>query len=73
MTIMTDTISLTIGNQDFTFTEISDSLWVVETYGDYHKEQARLIADELACGCGTRWDYVPAVKALWMARGRNEK
>ena len=37
-------------------TEVSDALWGVETFGDYHHEAARQIADELASGYGTRWD-----------------
>lgn len=39
-------------------TEVSDSLWGVETWGDYHEEQARLMADELASGFGVSWDRV---------------
>lgn len=37
-------------------TEVSDSLWCVETRGDYHHERARLMADELASGYGVSWD-----------------
>lgn len=39
-------------------TEVEDALWGVETFGDYHHETARQIADELAHGYGTRWDEV---------------
>lgn len=38
-------------------TEVSDSLWGVETFGDHHENEARTIADELAHGLGTRWDF----------------
>lgn len=36
-------------------TEVSDSLWGVETYNDHHEAEARAIADELASGMYTRW------------------
>jgi hypothetical protein len=36
-------------------TEVSESLWCVETRDDYHHEEARLLAGELACGYGVRW------------------
>lgn len=39
-------------------TEVSESLWGVETWNDYHEEQARLLADELARGFGVSWDFV---------------
>lgn len=39
-------------------TEVKDSLWSVETCGDGHYEQARLLADELAGGYGTSWGEV---------------
>lgn len=39
-------------------TEVSDSLWCVETFGDNHENEARTIADELAHGYGTRWGEV---------------
>lgn len=39
-------------------TEVSDSLWGVETSGDNHENEARVMADELAHGYGTRWGEV---------------
>ncbi|MDC8987012.1 hypothetical protein [Pseudomonas aeruginosa] len=36
-------------------TEVSDSLWGVETLHDFHHETARQLADELAHGYGVRW------------------
>ncbi|MCQ4311727.1 hypothetical protein NAV33_07435 [Pseudomonas stutzeri] len=39
-------------------TEVSDSLWCVETFGDYHEVQARTLADELLGGYGVSWDQV---------------
>lgn len=39
-------------------TEVSDSLWCVETFGDQHEITARELADELAHGYGTRWGEV---------------
>lgn len=39
-------------------TEVTDSLWCVETFGDYHEVQARIIADELAGGYGVSWGEV---------------
>ncbi|MDP5500313.1 hypothetical protein P3775_18370 [Pseudomonas aeruginosa] len=36
-------------------TEVSDSLWGVETLHDFHHETARQLADELAQGYGVRW------------------
>ena len=38
--------------------EVSDSIWRVETFGDYHEETARVLADELASGYGTRWGEI---------------
>ncbi len=39
-------------------TEVSDSLWCVETLKDYHEEVARQLVDELAHGFGVSWDRV---------------
>lgn len=39
-------------------TEVTDSLWAVETYHDFHLETAKQLADELAHGMGTRWEEV---------------
>lgn len=39
-------------------TEVTDSLWCVETFGDHHHEQARIMADELAGGYGVSWGEV---------------
>lgn len=39
-------------------TEVSDSLWGVETFGDYHKTEARTMADELLGGYGVSWGEV---------------
>lgn len=39
-------------------TEVSESLWGVESRGDYHHEQARILADDLAGGYGVRWGEV---------------
>ena len=61
-------VIVTLLDEDGEETSISDSLWSVETLGDYHHEQARLIADELACGFGVRWDRKPVTKEqyVWM-------
>lgn len=42
--------------------------WGVETRGDYHHEQARLLADDLARGFGVRWDKQTVCKEqyVWM-------
>lgn len=39
-------------------TEVSDTIWGIETLNDHHHEQARLIADELARGYGVSWDRI---------------
>lgn len=39
-------------------TEVSDAIWGIETLGDSHHEQARLIADELARGYGVTWGRI---------------
>lgn len=61
-------VTVTLLDEDGEETSISDSLWSVETLGDYHHEQARLIADELARGFGVRWDRRPVTKEqyVWM-------
>ena len=41
-------------------TEVSDSLWSVESRDDYAETVARELADELAHGYGTRWGEVTA-------------
>ena len=52
-------IIVTLLDDDGNETEISDSLWgVCDSDSDYVAEEARLIADELAHGMGTRWDFV---------------
>lgn len=38
-------------------TDISDSIWGTETFGDYHHETARQIADDLAGGYGTKFGF----------------
>lgn len=37
--------------------EVTDSLWGVETYNDYHRDQARELAENLARGVGSEWDF----------------
>lgn len=51
-------VIVTLLDDDGEKTDVSDSLWGVETYGDNHHAEARTIADELAHGMGTRWDFV---------------
>lgn len=39
-------------------TEVTDSLWGVETFGDHHEAEARTMADELLGGYGVSWGEV---------------
>ena len=48
-------VIVTLLDEEGDKTEISDSIWCVETRGDYHHEIARQIADDLAGGYGVRW------------------
>lgn len=50
-------------------TEVSDSLWCVETFNDYHLEAAREIADEIAHGYGTRWGEAERQTFAYTAQG----
>lgn len=47
-------------------TEVSDSLWCVETRGDCHHETARTLADDLAGGYGVRWTDAERQTFAWM-------
>lgn len=60
--------TVTLLDDDGEETSISDSMWGVETRGDYHHEQARLLADDLARGFGVRWDKrtVCQEQYVWM-------
>lgn len=49
-------------------TEVSDSLWAVETLGDHHHETARQLADELAHGYGVRWTEAEKPTYEYLAR-----
>lgn len=51
-------VIVTLLGPDGSKTDVSDSLWAIETLGDYHIEQARLIADELLGGYGVSWGDV---------------
>ncbi|HFL6170874.1 TPA: hypothetical protein ACG4NJ_002218 [Pseudomonas aeruginosa] len=49
-------------------TEVSESLWGVETLGDHHHETARQLADELAHGYGTQWTEAEKPTYEYLAR-----
>lgn len=48
-------VIVTLLDEDGDETEVSDSLWCVESRDDYHHETARQLADELAGGYGVSW------------------
>lgn len=58
-------VIVTLLDADGNETEVSDSLWRVETFNDYHHEAAREIADDLAHGMGTRWDISTKSTFAW--------
>lgn len=62
-------VIVTLLDEDGEETGISDSLWGVEdSDDDYISEVARNLADELARGHGTQWDYVATTTAQWLKK-----
>lgn len=51
-------VIVTLLDEEGKKTEVSDSLWAVETSGDHHEIVAREIADNLAHEFGTQYDKV---------------
>jgi len=53
-------VTVTLLDDDGEPTEVSDSVWSVETFGDQHHVEAKTLADDLAGGYGVSWGEVEA-------------
>lgn len=64
-------VEVTLLDDEGEKTDVSDSLWGVETLNDYHQTQAKEIAEELAAGMGVRWGWTEKVTkvAEWIKEG----
>lgn len=62
-------VIVTLLDEDGEETAIEASLWGVEdSDDDYIRETARNLADELASGHGTQWDFVATTTAQWLKK-----
>lgn len=62
-------VIVTLLDEDGEETDIDASLWGVEdSDDDYIREEARRLADDLARGHGTQWDYVATTTARWLKK-----
>jgi len=48
---------VTLLDDDGNETTVSDSLWGLETFGDYHQIEAKRMAEEMACALGVSIDW----------------